>query len=1156
MQKLRTTLRNAFFSVAVAAAALLPASASAEVYLTENFDYPSATLYGQGGWIRQNFNSSDPISLSQSTLTYTDYQDEALGNAAKLTGATIADNVAQQERLQKQLFDNDHVIINPGDVIYMSALVNVQSAPTGDVNFMSFIQRNSKTGTGLVDGKAGSIFTKAFTCAGDADGKFKFGLSKAAASASVKTADLDLNQTYLVVLKLEKVEGTTATDIASMWVNPAKGTSDPSDAMIHSSGSNATFGIQGISLYQGTVGTKDGSDILISNIRVASTYGELWGATGGGGDDPDIPVTGSITAPASVDFGALLQFQTATKNINVKAQGITGPVTVTCDSGITPSVTSIPAEEAEAGYDLTLTYKANAAGSFSGKVTFSAEGADPVTVNAKAEVVKVTGYARLNFYNNLTSADEGNYYQFQFKSGATVTYIDAANHVFYLQDLYGSAAVFNYEYFDTCPVKVGQKITGFYSMYMDKSSFTDVVTNLLLPYDFTIVSEGNTVTAQEVALSDLAYDPAEYVNRLVTVSDVAFSAAGQTFGSALTDFTSGSAAGKVRAFAGSDLIGTEIPAEAQSITGIVTSAKAVNISMRSKEDLVAKGGTSTDPAITVTPMLLIPSDTYVALGESKEFARITIEYANLGTAQLIYMAGADRDMFTLSAEEIPAGTGTMDVTVTFTPTKTGLRTASFTVYSDYEGLSQSVKMNARAYDPDNMPSLSVDTSALTPFSAAVGSTQEQTFSYTAANGLDYGTVKIVNPNGMFILSTASVLKDGTADVKITFKPTAAGTYSQQVELSTDMCDPVTFTITGTATGSGQGDDDKQGDELTDDAFSTLNPKALVTEDFTTAGETNKPLSLEGWKNFAVEGSRAAWAFTFSDDTNTAAKFTAYDFFATEQSDLTILLLSPCLDYKNAAERLLTFRVMGDLMADGGTGLFQALYIEPDNNASQAGASPLDNVYIEPIGGLSIPATADYNGEWTDYVIDLDGLDLADAFFIGFSYSAPRGKDFPAVYYLDDFSWGRADIPFIRTDLKTVTFTRNGSEFEDVEINVSGLNLTEEIAVSVSGKHAANFTTDLTAIPAQGGKVKVSFATDKKEDHQAYIKLSSNGAPDTYVELNVPASEISGIENIAVDASAAETEIFTLSGIRVKGTPAPGIYIVRKADGTFSKKLVK
>ncbi len=1154
MQKLRTTLRNAFFGVAVAAAALLPASASAEVYLTENFDYASATLYGQGGWIRQNTFGNDAVSLSQSTLTYPDYQDEAAGNAAKLTGAT--EFAAQQERLQKQIFENETAILNNGDVIYLSALVSVQTAPAGgDVNFLSFNQRNSRAATGYSDGKAGSLFTKVFTCAGDADGKFKFGLSKTGANASLRTGDLDLNQTYLLVLKFEKVEGTTGTDISSMWVNPAKGTSDPSGALAYSTGANATFGIQGISLYQGTTSTKTGSDILISNIRMASTYGELWGAGEGGGDNPDVPVTGSITAPASVDFGSLLQFQTATQIVNVKAQGITGPVTVTCDGGITSSATTISAEEAQAGYDLTLTYRANMVGSVSGKITLSAEGADPVEIKATAQVEKVTGYARLNFYNNLTSADEG-YYQFQFKSGATVTYIDAASHVFYLQDLYGSAAVFNYEYFDTCPVKVGQKITDFYSVFLERSSFTDVVTNLLLPFDFTVVSEGNTVTAQELSLSDLAYDPSEYVNRLVTISDITFSAAGQNFGTALTDFTSGSASGKVRAFGGSDLIGTEIPAEATSITGIVTSAKAVNISMRSKEDLVAKDGTSTDPAITLTPTLLISSDTYVALGESKEFARITVEYANLGTAQLIYMAGSDRDMFTLSADEIPAGTGTMDVTVTFTPTKTGLRSANFTVYSDYEGLSQSVRMSARAYDPDNMPSLTVDTSALTPFSAAVGSTHEQTFSYTAANGLSLGTVKILNPNGMFILSTSSVLQNGTAGVKISFKPTAAGTYTQQVELSTELCDPITFTISGTAAGSGQGGDDRQGDELTDDAFSTLSPKVLVTEDFTSAGETNRPLAIEGWKNFAVEGNRASWAYTFSDDANTAAKFTAYDFFATDRSDLTILLLSPCLDYRNAAERLLTFRVMGDLMADGGTGLFQALYIEPDANAPQDAASPLDKLYIEPLGGLNIPATADYNGEWTDYVVDLEGLDLADAFFIGFSYSASRSKDFPAVYYLDDFSWGRADIPFIRTDLKTVTFTRNGSDFDDVEINVSGLNLTEEIAVSVSGQHAANFTTDLAALPAEGGKVKVSFATDKVEDHQAYVRLSSAGAPDTYVELNVPASSISGIENVAADDLTGETEIFTISGIKVKGTPAPGIYIVRKADGTFSRQLVK
>lgn len=59
-----------------------------------------------------------------------------------------------------------------------------------------------------------------------------------------------------------------------------------------------------------------------------------------------------------------------------------------------------------------------------------------------------------------------------------------------------------------------------------------------------------------------------------------------------------------------------------------------------------------------------------------------------------------------------------------------------------------------------------------------------------------------------------------------------------------------------------------------------------------------------------------------------------------------------------------------------------------------------------------------------------------------------------------------------------------------------------------------------------------------------------------VEVAVQDGVISGIENVAVDADAdADVEYFTVSGVRVTGDPAPGVYLMRKGS-TVTKVIVR
>lgn len=59
----------------------------------------------------------------------------------------------------------------------------------------------------------------------------------------------------------------------------------------------------------------------------------------------------------------------------------------------------------------------------------------------------------------------------------------------------------------------------------------------------------------------------------------------------------------------------------------------------------------------------------------------------------------------------------------------------------------------------------------------------------------------------------------------------------------------------------------------------------------------------------------------------------------------------------------------------------------------------------------------------------------------------------------------------------------------------------------------------------------------------------------YTEVDFSNNTTTGIEDILEGEADAETEIFNLSGVRVCGTPAPGIYLVRKGN-TVTKTLIK
>lgn len=134
----------------------------------------------QGAWVRYGTQANAPVQVVGGNLTFAGYQDSSVGMAVALGGSNSSDQDLQVP------FSTDPVT---SGAIYVSALVKFSSV-TDDVFFLTYAGKNF---SGFGDGKSNVNNARLFACKGSADGKFKLGLSKNAATPADRTsAEYDL----------------------------------------------------------------------------------------------------------------------------------------------------------------------------------------------------------------------------------------------------------------------------------------------------------------------------------------------------------------------------------------------------------------------------------------------------------------------------------------------------------------------------------------------------------------------------------------------------------------------------------------------------------------------------------------------------------------------------------------------------------------------------------------------------------------------------------------------------------------------------------------------------------------------------------------------------------------------------------------------------
>lgn len=559
---------------------------------------------------------------------------------------------------------------------------------------------------------------------------------------------------------------------------------------------------------------------------------------------------------------------------------------------------------------------------------------------------------------------------------------------------------------------------------------------------------------------------------------------------------------------------------------------------------------STEPTMTVTPTVVYDGSA-VAIGSSTTYATYAVEYANLENPIDVYLTGANRNQFEVSAETIPAGSGKATITLTYKPQAIGKHTARINFESTVSTLNTGFAATGIAWDPANPPMIVAHSGGLTPFTCKAGEQQKQTITVTTSDLPDYGKAAVKGlSNGAFIISTATLLKNGNTQINITFKPLVPGDYEEVIEFSGIKAVTETIRIYGTATENGT-TEDREGDRL---PLDDSKPLASYMQNFDGVTK-NKPLSIEGWKNLAQVGNRAWWGYTW-DDGNGAAKVTPYDSKMEETTPCVMTLVSPALDFKNTPNPVLTFKVMGTLMRDGMADQLEVCYIEKDG----------EGMYVQPIDGLNIPASPDKNEEWVPYTIDLKGLDLADVFFIGFRFNSSHGAESTTSYYIDDFSWGQTNVPLIRPNIREGSFKATaGKKASSPDIEIEGIALTSDIKISLYGAHKGFFTLSTTTLPAAGGKFNLDFLNTEPGEYAVEVDLNSEGAPLTAVIVGVQNETATGITDVIVDLSQP-VSVYDIQGralitnkqisstSELKSAFGEGIYIVKQGEKACKVRL--
>ena len=178
-------------------------SFSQTTFVAENFDYDAGQSLSDNGWFVHSGGTTNPVLVSDGGLSWSGYIGSGIGNASLVNNTGIDVNRPFTENVSS-------------GAVYASFMMNVNSnSPAG---FFFHLGYANNTVTPVFTSLNTAFRARTHVAPGtDSSTQFKIGLSFNGNDPQGLTEDLNIGQTYLVVVKYQFVDGT-ANDEVSLYV--------------------------------------------------------------------------------------------------------------------------------------------------------------------------------------------------------------------------------------------------------------------------------------------------------------------------------------------------------------------------------------------------------------------------------------------------------------------------------------------------------------------------------------------------------------------------------------------------------------------------------------------------------------------------------------------------------------------------------------------------------------------------------------------------------------------------------------------------------------------------------------------------------------------------------------------------------------------------
>lgn len=172
--------------------------------LSEHFDYPAGDSLTNHGWYAHSAAATSPVLVGTPGLSWDGYIGSGIGNAALV--------VNNGQDINKPFSSNASV-----GSVYASFLVHVDATFTADGEgvFFHLGYYSDETPDANFSNLATAFRARTFVLNGtDPAAQFKLGLSFNATTAQGETGDLNIGETYLVVVKYTFIEGADNDEVS------------------------------------------------------------------------------------------------------------------------------------------------------------------------------------------------------------------------------------------------------------------------------------------------------------------------------------------------------------------------------------------------------------------------------------------------------------------------------------------------------------------------------------------------------------------------------------------------------------------------------------------------------------------------------------------------------------------------------------------------------------------------------------------------------------------------------------------------------------------------------------------------------------------------------------------------------------------------------